>query len=200
MRISPSAIRNAVLDPDYRISPNAPPAPSTDASLRKAIRDYHSRGPHVARASLESGLAGQYWTGKHGLTKAKIARDLLDTYIGLAAPDNRIAVGSTGRTVTWAGHEVAANIDVLLSDPRGYVGRVCLTGTARRPLNDSDRALIAAAPLQGLLEEFEARLFDNVITEIEIWELRTATTSVVSRQRAEAAWPRLLQHLQRAIG
>ncbi|HZO68689.1 MAG TPA: hypothetical protein VFB74_27155 [Kribbellaceae bacterium] len=169
--------------------------------MRKAIREYHAHGSHAAHASLESGLSGEYWSAKHGLTKAKIARDLLDTYIHLAAPDKRVAVGSTARTVTWAGHEIAANIDVLLSDPRGYVGRACLTGVIPRPLDDTDRALIAAAPLQGLLKEFEGGdgLFE-IIAEIEVWELRTGTTSVVSRQQAEAAWPRLLQHLQRAIG
>jgi hypothetical protein len=68
-----------------------------------------------------------------------------------------------------------------------------------RSLSDTDRALIAAAPLQGLLEEFEARLFDNIIAEIEIWELRTGAKAVVSREQAEAAWPQLHKHLERAL-
>lgn len=201
MHITPSDIRNAVIDPTYRISPQSKRGgPSATASLLKAIREYHSSGPEAARASLESGLSSEYWTGNAGLTKAKIARDLLDTYLHLAAADHRVAVGCTPRSIHWAGHDIAANVDVLLSDPRGYVGRICLTGTIFRPLTDTDRALLAAAPLQGLMEEFDGRLFDNVIAEMEIWELRTGITSVLARERAEAAWPRLLQYLQRAIG
>jgi hypothetical protein len=200
MRISPSAIRNAVMDPNYRISPEPKGGgPQTAASVHKAIRVYHEHGLDAAWACLESGLSGEYWTGKSGLTKAKIARDQLDTYLHLAAPDTRLAVAFTARTIHWAGHEIAANVDVLLSEPRGHVGRICLTGVMHRSLSDTDRALIAAAPLQGLLEEFEARLFDNIIAEIEIWELRTGAKAVVSREQAEAAWPQLHKHLERAL-
>lgn len=200
MRISSSAIRNAVMDPTYRISAVAKGGPSTDASVRKAIREYHEDGVDAAWASLEAGLSGEYWTDKKGLTKAKTARDLLDSYLQLAATDTRVAVGVTAHTIRWAEHDIAANVDVLLSEPRGHVGRVCLTGVVPRSPNDAELALIAAAPLQGLLHEFESRLFDNVIAEIEIWTLRTGTTAVVSREQAEVAWPQLLQHLQRAIG
>lgn len=200
MRISPSDIRSAVTNPGYRIPTKRKGGPSTDSSVRKAIRTYHESGAEAAWAGLESGLSNKYWSSEQGLTKAKNARDMLDNYLRLATPDKRVGVGFTGRSIEWSGHEIAASVDVILSESRGQVGRICLTNVIPRPLTDTERALIVAAPLQGLLREFEHRIFDNVIADLELWELRTGATAVVSRERAEAAWPALQEHLRHAVG
>jgi hypothetical protein len=199
MRISPTHIRYAITNPSYRIpTTKARTGPTTDGALRKAIRIYHTDGLEAAMTHIEQGLSHDYWRTKAGLTKAKTARQLLDTYISLAAADSRTAVPVKKYTVHELGHDIAADVDLLLSGPRGLIGRICFTAAMGRLLTPDERALIAAAPLRGLCEEFEGGLLDDVIADIELWELRMDTTAVVTREEADAAWPALLHHLARA--
>jgi hypothetical protein len=203
MRISPSDIRNTITNAAYRVPKTRPPTPSADGPFRKAIREYHVHGVEVATHYIESALTKPYWHSGPGLTLAKNARQHLDVYIDLATADNRVAATVGARhTVDAIGHQVAADVDVVLQDRDGYVGRICITANLGRALTPAERALVAAAPLRGLVEEFEGGLLNDfiVIVAIEVWELRLGTTAIVQRRNAENAWPTLVEHLRRATG
>jgi hypothetical protein len=158
---------------------------------------YHTDGIDVATLGLELGLSSEYWRSR-GLSKAKIARELLSNYVNRAEPDKRVAVPASPHTVHWGAHQISANVDVLIRDRRGHVGRLCFTGNVGRPLSRAELALIAAAPLRGLLDEFEGQLFGDIIAEIEVWELRLDIATVIPRDEASQAWDALLVHLTRA--
>jgi len=198
MRISPSDIRQAVTDPDYRVPTERRGGPSPDGTLRKAIKDYHEHGLEAAMAHIEKGLASPYWQQKGGLTQAKAARQMLDVYIDLASRDRRTAAPAARYTVREMRLEINADVDVVIMDPRGYVGRLCVTASLNRRFAHNECALAAAAPFRGLSEDFDGDLFDGLVVEVEVWELRFGTTTTISRSEAEAAWPTLLQHLRRA--
>ncbi len=198
MRISPSDIRSAITDPDYRVPKARDGGPSADGTLRKAIREYHDHGLEAAMAHIEAGLAGKFWQEKGGLTQAKAARQMLDTYIDLAAQDKRAVAPAAKYTVRELGYEINADVDVLIMDTKGAVGRLCVTANLGRQLSREEQALVAAAPFKGLCDEFEGGLFGELVAGIEVWELRFGSTATVARHEAEAAWPRLIRHLQRA--
>jgi hypothetical protein len=145
---------------------------------------------------IERGLASEHWRKPRGITQAKMARRMLDAYVHLASRDSRTAAPANKYTLRELGHEIAADVDILLPAPDGYAGRVCFTGALGRTLTPDERALIVAAPFRGLCEEFE----DGLLGEMEVWELRFEAASIVTRVEAEAAWPVLVGHIQRAAG
>jgi hypothetical protein len=199
VRISPSDIRSAISNPNYRISKKSGGGPTTDASLRKAVRLFHSQGLEAAMAQIESGLSGPYWRAGRGLTMAKNARQMLDIYIDLAKADDRKASTCGAYTVPALGHEINADVDLLLTNRGRHVGRLCILGDVGQGLSPQQCALIAAAPLRGLCEQFEGNgLFDDLIDGIEVWQLRIGQTDSISRAEALDAWPVLLINLQRA--
>ncbi|GAA1025740.1 hypothetical protein GCM10009557_00850 [Virgisporangium ochraceum] len=199
MRISPGDIRNAIVNPSYRIPKTRPEMKSADSVFRKAIRLYHTRGVEEAMHYIESALAGEAWQAGRGATLAKNARQDLDAYIDLAAPDRRVAATVGKKQSVHVGElSVAADVDVVLAADGTYVGRMAITANLGRRLRADELALIAAAPLRGLIEDFEGGLFDDIVQAIEVWELRLAAASVVARSDAEAAWPSLVEHLRRA--
>jgi hypothetical protein len=198
MRISPTDIRCAITDPTYRVPTERNGGPSADGTLRKAIRVYHEHGLEAAMAHIEGGLTKAYWHEKGGLTQAKAVRQMLDTYIDLASRDNRPTAPATRYTIRALGHEINADVDVIVKDSRGYVGRLCFTANLGRRLTRSEQALIVAAPFKGLADELDGGLFDDLVVEIELWELRLGTIATIGRDVIEAAWPQLLEHLKRA--
>ncbi len=197
MRISPSDIRLAITNPNYRVPRVRKGGPSPDGTLRKAIRVFHTDGLEAAMQHIEQGLSGDYWR-QRGLTQAKSARQMLDTYVHLAGGGSRMAAPANKYTLREIGHDIAADVDVLLPTPDGYIGRVCFTGAMSRVLTPDERALVVAAPFRGLCEEFEDGLLGDVITGMQLWELRFEVASVVTRAEAEAAWPALIDHIRRA--
>lgn len=199
MHISPGDIRNAITNATYKIPKERAPAPSADSVLCKAIRLYHAQGVEVATHYIESALKKEFWRSGRGSTIAKYARQNLDVYIDLAAADRRVAATVGAKHPVRAGNlTIAADVDVVLHADARYVGRMAIAANQVRPFTPGERALIAAAPFRGLVEEFEGGLFGGTVEAIEIWELRLAVTSIVPRQEAEAAWPALVQHLRRA--
>jgi hypothetical protein len=199
VRISPSHIRNAISNPNYRIPKKSGGGPSTDAALRKAIRLFHSQGLEAAMMQIESGLSKQYWRSERGLTMAKNARQMLDTYIELAKRDPRKVTTCGTYTILALGHEINADVDLLLIDRGTHIGRLCVLSNVGEGLPAEQCALIAAAPLRGLCEQFEGQgLFDSMIAGIEVWQLRIGEAAPVSRAEASEAWPVLLTHLGRA--
>lgn len=200
MRISPSQIRKAISNPNYRVAHEKPgPKISTDGTLRKAIRMFHTGGVEAASAALDDGLKSEYWRGA-GISRAKNARYMLDTYIDLARTDRRIASIVGKSEVRALGHIINADVDIVLHDSINVAGRICILADVGNGLPFNQCALVAAAPLKGLCEEFESQdaLFGNTVTGIEIWQLRCGECVSISREEATDAWPILLTHLARA--
>jgi hypothetical protein len=199
MRISPSQIRKAITDPNYRVAHEKPgPKINADGTLRKAIRMFHTGGVEAASAALD-GLKSEYWRGA-GLSRTKNARHMLDTYIDLARADRR-TVSIVGKCdVRALDHVINADVDVVLRDSRTVAGRICIFADVGSGLSLDQCALVAAAPFRGLCDEFEPQdaLFGETVTGIDIWQLRSGKCVNVLREEARDAWPALLMHLARA--
>jgi hypothetical protein len=201
MRISPSDIRKAISDPNFRITTERTGVPiSTDGTIRKAIRLFHTAGVEAASAALEGGLKSGYWRDR-GISRAKNARQLLDTYIDLARADGRPASPVGSCDISALGHTINADLDLILHDAVTVTGRLCIYANVGPGLPFERCALIAAAPFRGLCEEFEKEdsLFGETVKGIEVWQLRCGQCVTVSRDAAAAAWPSLLSHLTRAV-
>ncbi|WP_238015168.1 hypothetical protein KZZ52_01845 [Dactylosporangium sp. AC04546] len=199
MHISPGHIRNAITNSSYKI-PKLKGGMSADGVLRKAIKVYHADGVEDATHYVESALTKEFWRTGRGAPLAKHVRQDLDAYVHLAAPDHRVAATvSAKHPVRMGDHTVAADVDVLLHGGGNYVGRMAIAARQERPYTVEELALIAAAPLHGLVDELEGGLFGGIVEAIEVWELRLARASLVARQDAEAAWPKLVERLLRAV-
>lgn len=199
MHVSPGDIRNAITNTKYKIPKKRPPAPSADGVLRKAIKLYHADGVEGATHYVEQALQKEFWQTGRGATLAKNARHDLDVYIDFAARDTRVAATVSAKHPMRAGElTIAADVDVVLHANGNYVGRMAIATSLGRPFTSDERALVAAAPMRGLIDEFEGGLFGDIVEAMEVWELRLATTSIVSREDAENAWPKLLERLIRA--
>lgn len=200
MRISPSQIRKAIIDPTYRVANEKPgPKISTDGTLRKAIKMFHTGGVEAASSALEDGLKSEYWR-RAGISRAKNARYMLDTYIDFARADPR-TVSTVGKSdVRALGYVINADVDVVLHDSLSVAGRVCILADVGNGLSLDQCALVAAAPFKALCDEFEPEdaLFGETVTGIDIWQLRCGQCIYVSREDATDAWPLLLTHLVRA--
>src|SRR5690349_15948153 len=127
MRISPSDIRKAIRDPKYRITKERAGATpiSTDGTIRKAIRQFHTAGVEAASAALDAGLKSEYWRDR-GVSRAKNARQMLDTYIDLARADGRPASPVGSCDISALGHTINADLDLILHDAVTVTGRLCI--------------------------------------------------------------------------
>ena len=155
MRISPSDIRKAISDPNYHISPERQGLPiSTDGTIRRAIRLFHTAGIEAASTALEGGLKADYWRGR-GISRAKNARQMFDTYVDLARADGRPASAVGNRDISALGHIINADVDLVVHDSFMVTGRLCIYANVGAGLPFDLCALVAAAPFRGLCEEFE---------------------------------------------
>lgn len=172
MRVSAYDLRQAVLDPKYRPpAPGTPRAPmiSTAGSLRKAIRTFHDDGEAAARAALRDSLSNYFARPGRPQTQAALARQALDTYIRLSAEDDRDAFLPHGRVDAPVGADsVAGDVDAVLLDPAGYVGRLLLFGPIPQPLSDPQLEMLAYAPVTALVAEFDGERVQG----IDVWEVR----------------------------
>ena len=170
MRLSAYDVRQAVIDPNYRLPPPGArrAGPSTTSSLRKAVRAYHERGADEARASLRHSLSNYFARPGAPSTQAANARQALETYFRIAAADPRPAFVPRVRVDTELGGDTfGADVDVILLDPGGYVGRLLLFGPLPE-LTMAQLEVLAYGPTTGLIEEFD----DATVVGVDVWETR----------------------------
>jgi len=197
VRLTPSQLRMAVTDPNYRLpTTKAPPAPSTDGSLRKAIRFVHEVGPEAAIEQLRQSLSGEYWRDK-GKTKARMARLCLDNYIALAEGDRRPWAPGLRMDVVIGDDIVAAGLDAVIIADEGYWGRLLVPGPLAKPLTQEEREILACPGILALIRDIEGGFVERPVLGMEVWELRSRTANNVRRVEAETALPRLVRLLNR---
>jgi hypothetical protein len=170
VRLSAYDVRQAVIDPAYRLPPPGAQraGPSTTSSLRKAVRAYHERGVDEARESLRQSLSNYFARPGAPSTQAAHARQALETYIRTAAEDSRPAFVPRVRVdADLGGDTFGADVDVVLLDPGGYVGRLLLLGPLPE-LTTAQLEVIAFGPTAGLIEEFD----DASVVGVDVWETR----------------------------
>ena len=171
MRVSAYDLREAMFNPSHRVPPPGVKRPmtSTTSSLRRAVRAYHESGEAAARAALRESLSNYFSRPGRPTTQAGLARQALDIYIRLAGADPRDAFVPHGRVDAPVGTDsVAADVDVVLLDPNGYVGRLLLFGPTPAPLTAPQLEVLAYGPVVALTEEFDA---DRVLG-VDVWEVR----------------------------
>jgi hypothetical protein len=187
MRLSAYDLRQALLDPGYRLPPpGSTNAPSTAGSLRKAIRIYHETSdPEKARESLRQSLSNYFARPGAPTTQARHARSNLDTYIELSARDSRVAFVPHGRNdvAVWV-DVVSGDFDVLVLDPGGYVARLLLFGPLPQ-LTTMQLEILSYAPTIALREEFDSRR----VVGVDVWQLRRGEISHIPAERAARRGP-----------
>lgn len=186
MRVSAYDLREAMFNPAHRLPPpgvKRPPMISPTGSLRRAVRVFHDSGETAARAALRESLSNYFSQPGRPTTQAGLARQALDIYIRLADADPRDAFVPHGRVDATLGTDtVAADVDVVLLDPDGYVGRVLLFGPTPQPLTETQLEIVAYAPVVALTEEFD----DDRVLGVDVWEIRRERIAHVPVGRALA--------------
>lgn len=191
MRVSPSVLRNAATNPNFRMPVAVPGVqqggPSTDGALRSAIRRFHDSGRAGAHSALSESLVNTFWTSGKGLTMARHARTCLEMYITLAEGDVRQSFTGSRRSWYLGDVEFSVNPDMILFDGDGYAPRICLAGPLPQALSASQRILIAAPTILAVAEEMDGGYGRLNVTGAEVWELRSGKTGVVSRADADGS-------------
>ena len=196
-RITFGLYRKGVREPAVNLTAVAatfmPPTPMPTATA--AVARYHREGAARAVAEMDrSYRTSNYW-GQRGTPQggwANAMRQCLQTYIDLADNDARpaFAIG-LNRDLMFPPDELAVHVDVVLLDPRGYVGRLALWD---KSILTRSLATRYAAPVWRALEE---ELGDGRVAEIELWHLRTATQMVVTAAEAAAGLPEVATTVHR---
>lgn len=207
VRLTPSELRSAVTDPEWRPPPPPLPGqqaggPSIESPLRNTIRAYHEEGfsASEARKNLAGRLTSDFWSGR-GAGMRATAFACLNTYIRLAEKDARPA--SAGAKVTYADDvgEVVLEVPLIVVDPVGYDVRWLVAGPLPHRLTDEERVLLAAPAILAAAADLETEaLWTYPVLGAQVWELRTGATGYVSRDDAEAARSTLTAMFVRLTG
>lgn len=159
------------------------PIPTPMPTAASAVRRLHRESADVAAHRLNRAFESSDYWGPNGPAPARgwanSIRTCFQTYIDLASGDGRPTLNTSINLDVFVGTDsVGVSIDVVLLDPRGYVGRHLLWDTP--PLTQQDAEVLAAPVVLALQQELGA---DRVVG-VEVWHLRSGTQIFVDSQTA----------------
>ena len=192
-RITLGELKKAARNPAERRAPassSSRPIPTPYPMASSAVRQYHRHGVEVAMRYLERVIGSSDYWGPGGRAGAQswagAVIDAFENYVVMADGDEREFVDTTVRADVGVGdHAVGITLDVVLLDPRGYIGRLPLWD---KPLPDEAEAEVLAAPLVAGLQH---HLGEDRIPGVEIWHLRSQTELFVESDNAIARMPQV---------
>lgn len=186
-RVTLAELKRAKRDGSVRRAPpgtgNQFPTPMPTAA--SAVRRFHRVGAAPALAAINQAFDQSTYWGPKGPAQARgwaeAIRACFQTYVDLASPDGRPTLGSpVSGDVDLGTNQVGVALDVVLLDPRGYVGRYLLWD---RPALIQDDAEILAAAVVALLED---ELGIGRVAGAEVWHLRSGEQLFVDAATALA--------------
>lgn len=184
-RITISELKNATRNRALRrsASGSAVKFPTPMPMAASAVRRFHREGaPAAVEALNESIDTSTYWgpTGPASAVGwANSIKAKFNTYIRLASPDPRPVLGLPVVTDVSVGPNlVGVTIDVVMLDPRGYVGRHVLWDVEALTRPDAE---ILAGPIACAMQQ---ELGSERVAGVEVWHLQSGTQHFVDRDTA----------------
>jgi len=184
-RITLGELKKAGRDPASRRSVGNGSFPTPMPMAMAAVRRLHRDGAASARQRLVRSIEQSDYWGPRGRPQSRSwAQGMIecfDTYVQMDLRDGRQALQSgLARDVGLGGNVVGVNLDVILLDPAGYVGRHTLWDRAELTSED---ATLQAAPIVSALQD---SLGADRVVGVQVWHLRSGTEEFVDANSALA--------------